>query len=153
MKIVWSSRYELGIEVIDNQHKRIVEYINLIHDLSESDTSKGTLDEVLHSLVDYTYSHFAFEEALMEEAGYPDIAEHQLTHQTFSRQIETLRQRFDQGEQVASDLAQMLQHWLLNHILADDTSYSRSIKENILGAGADKHHAWAEKAARRYFNA
>lgn len=149
MKTIWSSQYELGIEVIDNQHKRIVEYINQIHELSHSNS--GDVSEVLHNLVDYTYSHFAFEEALMEEAGYPALTEHQFTHRTFIKQIETLKQRFNQGEQVAQELAAMLQHWLLNHIQEDDSSYSSLVKSNILGEHAERHQNWVKKAFQQYF--
>ncbi|MGY8776190.1 hypothetical protein [uncultured Spongiibacter sp.] len=30
-RFVWSPEYELGIEVIDHQHQRIIEYINQIY--------------------------------------------------------------------------------------------------------------------------
>jgi len=133
MKIVWSHEYEIGIPVIDNQHKRIVDYINAVHDLQADGESSERLREVLHHLVDYTLSHFAFEETLMEEAGYEDLIEHRLTHQAFARQIEQLRKRFNQGNEVASELAGVLQTWLLKHILNDDQDYADTVKSRMLG--------------------
>ena len=151
MKIDWSPKYELGINVIDNQHKRIVDYINQIHDTENDSSSNETLDNVLQNLLDYTYSHFAFEEALMEEANYSDLTGHQLTHSTFTKQIEIIKKRFDHGETVAVELTNMLQKWLLNHIQVDDLNYTATVKENILKKNADQHHTWSQRAYRRFF--
>ncbi|GGX55340.1 bacteriohemerythrin [Saccharospirillum salsuginis] len=150
MKIVWSSEYEIGIPVIDNQHKRIVEYINTVHELQGQRDAEAELRAVLHNLVDYTLSHFAFEESLMEEAGYSDLADHQLAHQAFARQIEQLRKRFIQGNEVASELAGVLQSWLLKHILTDDQSYSDTVKSRLLGRRGKAASGQVLQAVRRY---
>lgn len=150
MKIVWSSEYEIGIPVIDNQHKRIVEYINAVHDLQGRRDAEDQLRAVLHNLVDYTLSHFAFEESLMEEAGYIDLTDHRLAHQAFARQIEHLRKRFTQGNEVASELAGVLQSWLLKHILTDDRSYSDTVKARLLGGRGNHPTGRVLQAVRRY---
>lgn len=150
MTIIWSSEYEIGIPVIDNQHKRIVEYINTVHELQQQGNGDDQLRAVLHNLVDYTLSHFAFEEALMEEAGYSDLADHQLAHKAFARQIEQLRRRFNQGNEVASELAGMLQTWLLKHIMNDDLSYSETVKARLLGQQGRSATSQVLQAVRRY---
>ncbi|NCB55450.1 MAG: bacteriohemerythrin, partial [Epsilonproteobacteria bacterium] len=66
---VWEPAFSVGIAVIDNQHKRIIDYINELNNaLVYRDSEKAK--EVLSYLVDYTLSHFSFEESLMQEAGY-----------------------------------------------------------------------------------
>lgn len=150
MNIVWTPNYEIGIEVIDNQHRRIVEYINEVYAVREKQEPGDRLAEVLFDLVDYTMSHFAFEEALMEEASYPDIALHRLTHDAFTRQIQTFKKRFENGEDIAEDLANMLQRWLLEHIVTDDVSYSAVVKRQIVHPGHD-HHNWAKRAIDKFF--
>ncbi|TNE95217.1 MAG: bacteriohemerythrin [Gammaproteobacteria bacterium] len=150
MHIVWTPNYQIGIEVIDNQHRRIVEYINEVYAVREKQEPRGRLAEVLFDLVDYTMSHFAFEEALMDEAGYPDIALHRLTHDTFTRQIQTFKKRFEGGEDIAEDLANMLQRWLLEHIVTDDVSYSEVVKRQIVHPAHD-HHNWVKKAIDKFF--
>jgi len=151
MTIIWTSDYELGIDVIDNQHKRIVEYINQLYDLEHQQGSADTLEDVLYNLVDYTYSHFEFEEALMQEAGYEDADAHAVTHRTFTQQIETLRKRFEDGDDVATELANMLQRWLLKHILSEDVGYLDAVKKDIQEKTADQHQSWAAKAVKKYF--
>lgn len=69
MTIAWSDELVIGIPVIDAQHQRIVEYINTVEHVQKTKSQKELL-ELMDELVDYTVSHFAFEESLMEEAGY-----------------------------------------------------------------------------------
>jgi len=65
MTIVWESKLDTGIEVIDNQHKRIVAYVNQLETARRSGDKVMVID-VIEQLVDYTQSHFSFEEAMME---------------------------------------------------------------------------------------
>lgn len=151
MKIVWTSEYEIGIDVIDQQHRRIVDYINDVHAVLEHEAEPETVSDILLNLVDYTLSHFAFEEALMEEADYPDLTLHQMTHKTFEQQLDALTGRFQAGEMVADELADMLQDWLLKHIVTDDQSYTQSVRDNILKQSPDTHKSWVKRATDRYF--
>ncbi len=151
MKLTWSSQYEIGIGVIDAQHQRIVEYINDVHDIKANNHDPVELQRVLHYLVDYTVSHFAFEEALMEEAGYKQIDAHKNTHGYFIKRLKLLQQSFDKGEDVAEDLADMLQDWLIQHIQSDDVSYSEDVKNNISNKSSKDHKSWVAKAMNMFF--
>ncbi|MBA55144.1 MAG: hypothetical protein CMK89_11880 [Pseudomonadales bacterium] len=148
---VWSSEYELGIPVIDAQHKRIIEYINRIDDVLSNDTSQEAMNAILTNLVDYTFSHLAFEEAMLEEIGYEDFHGHQLTHKTFTRLIENLCHRARQGEPVAAELAAFLRNWLLTHIMSEDARYVEAVHEYLLGNEAGRRRYWLHKTVTRYF--
>ena len=65
----WVPDLDTGISEIDVQHRRIVDYINRVNELRATHDRKG-LEEVIAEMVDYTMSHFAFEEELMQNAGY-----------------------------------------------------------------------------------
>ena len=148
---VWSSEYELGISVIDSQHKRIIDYINRIDDVLNDHTSQEEMNDILTNLVDYTFSHLAFEEAMLEEIGYEDFHGHQLTHKTFTRLIENLRQRAVAGEAVAAELAAFLRNWLITHIMAEDARYVDAVNEYLLGNEAGRRRYWLHKTVTRYF--
>ncbi len=128
--IGWSDVLETGIDVIDDQHRRIVEYINELHDARlTGDQQKigGVIDE----LVDYTVSHFAFEESLMEQAGYPFLAPHKKVHELFINKVNGFIERYQGGEDVSGDLLNMLQRWLVNHIKSEDGDYVDVVQKNI----------------------
>ncbi|MFV0481073.1 MAG: bacteriohemerythrin [Campylobacteraceae bacterium] len=127
----WNSSYEIGLPVIDKQHQRIIEYINELHEaLVSNNTAK--LPEILISLKDYTVSHFAFEETLMEQAGYPLTAPHKKVHEAFIKTVEKYFQRYKDGEDIVGQLMAELQIWLTHHILNDDKDYKDSIQKMLL---------------------
>ena len=61
----WVPELDTGIAEIDAQHRRIVDYINQLQELRHSHDREG-LSNVIAEMVDYTMSHFAFEEALID---------------------------------------------------------------------------------------
>jgi hemerythrin len=133
MTLLWTPDLELGIGVIDSQHHRIVEYINQV-DHARKTASATEVAEVLDELVDYTLSHFAFEETLMEEAGYPFIKGHKKVHQLFGKRVDAFQQRAKAGEDVTEELLRVLKAWLVNHIKRDDKDYSEIVLANVEAA-------------------
>jgi len=149
-RIVWSDELEIGIGVIDGQHRRIVDYINTLHEVGEH-PDRSVVRGVIDDLVDYTFSHFAFEEALMEEAGYDALAIHRNTHRAFCERIEDLKLRFASGEDVAAELGELLQTWLVNHIMSDDESYADLVKEKMPRIERKERGNWLGETVRRFF--
>ena len=68
MKMKWVPDYNTGIDVIDDQHKRILDYINEIDGI-DANTDRDRVKQILENIIDYTQSHFTFEESLQEEAS------------------------------------------------------------------------------------
>lgn len=130
MSLFWSPELELGIPVIDSQHQRIVEYINQVEHARTSH-NKAEIFAVLDELVDYTLSHFAFEESLMEEAGYPFLNAHKKVHQLLTNRVGAFQQRASAGEDITEELMHVLKAWLVNHIKRDDKDYSEVVRANM----------------------
>ncbi|MDO4725492.1 MAG: bacteriohemerythrin, partial [Comamonadaceae bacterium] len=107
----WTPDMNTGIAEIDRQHRRIVEYINMLHEVRQTH-DRQRLGEVIAEMVDYTISHFAFEEALIEEAGYVFSGPHKKVHELFTRKVTQMQRRFDSGEDVSEELHGMLSRWL-----------------------------------------
>jgi len=135
--IEWTSDLDTGIQVIDNQHQRIVEYINKL-DHAQSHHSRDEVAEVLDELVDYTLSHFAFEESLMEDAGYAFVNAHKKVHQLFVKRVGDYQQRCKLGEQIEEELINTLRAWLINHIKNDDQDYSEDVQRTMQQTGKRK---------------
>ena len=148
----WTEDLETGIAVIDEQHKRIVSYINELHAASETGHAEAT-KEVLEGLLDYTMTHFQFEEELQEKAGYPFLKAHQRVHEIFMRRIADFRTRAEKGEDILPDLLSMLKVWLVSHIKGDDRDYVESVSK-LLGAenkDSAEHHSWIRSTVKRLF--
>jgi hemerythrin len=143
----WGPELELGIDVIDQQHRRIVEYMNELHDamMQKNDEAVG---RVIEALVDYTLTHFAFEESLMEKGGYPLTEPHRAVHENFTRQIHRYREEHQNGAEVAKKLLSSLRVWLTNHISRYDRDYVAAVKQRL-----DEHQksGWVHKTLKRLF--
>ena len=148
----WSSDLETGIEVIDKQHQRIVDYLNELNDANDSGNRAGT-NHVLNELVDYTLTHFAFEEELQEKAGYPFLRAHKRVHEIFTKRVAEFQKRAASGENVAPEVLSMLKIWLVNHIKGDDADYAESVK-TFLGLESKEGKVaggWVGVALKKFF--
>jgi len=128
MTIVWDSKLDTGIEVIDAQHKRIVEYINDL-EIAKKKLDKKMVNDIIEQLIDYTQSHFGFEEEMLEEAGYKFLKPHKKVHELFIRRVTDITMRSAKGEDIADELHSMLTKWLLNHIANEDRDYAEAVKQ------------------------
>ncbi len=146
--LTWSHDLDTGIDIIDAQHKRIVAYINELHDARET-SNRAKVKDVIGELVDYTVSHFAFEESLMENAGYPFLGPHQKVHALFIKKVSAFVERFDAGEEITDELLTMLQKWLVNHIRNEDGDY----KEVVLASMRQmkRKPGWLSRTLGRFF--
>ena len=147
----WQDDLNTGGEVIDRQHMRIVEMLNHLH-VTQKSMQRVAVGEVIDELIDYTLSHFAFEEELMEEAGYPFCAAHKRVHEVFTKRVAEYRMRFSAGEDVTDELKNMLSRWLFNHIRSDDRAYADSVKQH-LNRFAREHQqgGWLKRTMGRLF--
>lgn len=149
--LAWQDDLNTGIQVIDNQHKRIVEMINQLHD-AQAQRHEGKVGQVIEELVDYTLSHFAFEETLLEDAGYEFTRAHKKVHELFIKRVSEYRLRFAAGEDVADELKQLLGRWLFNHIRNDDASYADSVRANLQTLTRDQARGgWLSRSMQRFF--
>lgn len=147
----WSSDLDTGIDVVDKQHRRIVDYLNELN-AANSGGDQAVTNHVLNELVDYTLTHFAFEEELQEKAGYPFLKAHKRVHEIFTKRIAEFQKRAAAGENVAPELLSMLRIWLVNHIKGDDADYAPSVKKALnLEGTVDKTGGWLGSALKKFF--
>jgi len=130
MPFVWNARLNTNIKVIDEQHRRIVDYINELEKANLTG-DRQMISEAIAGVTDYTQSHFAFEESLLEEAEYRYLKPHKKVHELFIRRIDSYAERHVKGENVGEELYNLLSNWLVNHIQHDDADYVSTVKESV----------------------
>lgn len=126
---VWKKEFELGIDIIDEQHKRLLDIGNNINELIiDLDEVYDNYDEILiviEELKSYTKYHFKSEEDLLVKYDYPDILEHKKEHEEFISYLESLEiETVDQDQQkFLKDLLGKVYRWVFNHIITTDFMY------------------------------
>lgn len=131
--LVWTSDLDTGIEVIDSQHRQIVNYINEIHDAIDRNDERLVYN-VLDRLTEYTISHFTFEEHLMELANYPLFPDHKMVHENFTARVRQYHEQVSRTGDVFTTARQVmvdLQVWLISHIKREDANYVKDVKKVI----------------------
>lgn len=126
-RLIWTDNLNTGIQVVDRQHGRLVEYINRLYEAQTGGAPKDEIRAIIDELVDYTLTHFAFEEAMLEDIHYPSLDEHKKMHVEFARQVNELRERFRKQEDTAAELNNLMVTWLFNHILNEDARYAEAV--------------------------
>jgi len=123
---VWRADFELGIPLIDDQHRVLVKMINEAQHRLSGDASAAELSEIVNGLLSYADYHFGTEERYAVEYGY-DLAhraaydEHVGEHRAFARDVADVARRLAAGEAIeAEGLLAFLQRWLTDHILEVD---------------------------------
>ena len=129
-RLTWSDSFNTGILEIDNQHRQIIEYCNQLCDAHDQKDNKA-VGEVIEGLVEYTLSHFAFEESLMEEVAYPFTKAHKKIHEMFVKRVASYQEKFKEGIEVTEEFYSLLRRWLIQHIQRDDMAYSIPVKSGM----------------------
>jgi len=126
---VWKKEFELGIELIDGQHKQLLEIGNRISSLvAAHDDESDNYDDimaVIGELKDYTVYHFTTEENLFRECNYLDSKNHKKEHDDFIAYINSVDFESIDVDQKGflKDLLKKLINWVFNHIITTDFLY------------------------------
>jgi len=120
--IVWKPEYDLGIPIIDEQHRGIVTIINSLYYGTQSSYIKNILSPTIDMLRSYANIHFQTEEHFLDTIAYPGAASHRLLHQEYTSKLAGI----ERGISVDKDPSQLmgfLKKWWLGHICEEDTLF------------------------------
>ena len=94
--IEWEPRFDVGIEIIDKQHHKLVAIINKLHmAVSTGHRDKDFIPSIISELVSYTVEHFQTEEKLQIGTQYPGLEQHRAQHREFINAVATLQHDFN----------------------------------------------------------
>lgn len=121
----WKDEYSVGIDSIDQQHKKLVNLINQLQTAVDYSTGEEFERDALDELVDYTKTHFQYEESLMQQNDYPDYEPHKAVHEKMIKQVAEVLAEYEKDKDTAmSNAIDFLKDWLINHINGTDKEYS-----------------------------
>ncbi len=81
--------FEIEVELIDNDHRRLVEIINEITQAIDDDQPEECA-RLVPDFVAFSKRHFAREEALLEKNGYPQVDKHRRHHASLDDKMKTM---------------------------------------------------------------
>ncbi|MGL1833874.1 hemerythrin domain-containing protein [Rhodocyclaceae bacterium SMB388] len=138
-QLAWSDALMTGIDVIDRQHRGLVDMVNATAKRLVGDDELGA--EEVRALVgylkDYAEVHFGTEEALMAlcelSPGYAQ--DHHRKHSRFLSHVDDMLDQL--SERAVPDGRQLLRflgRWLIGHIQGEDQGLARKLRAAQKGA-------------------
>ena len=123
--MVWTKELSVGVAALDDDHKKLIDIINELHNGIATGHKKEILATVLDHLVNYTKFHFTKEEELLLKSKYLAAFTHKKEHASFVSRITNLQERLKSAPVAMLDLELMsyLRIWLLTHIQDSDKKY------------------------------
>ncbi|MBF0165681.1 MAG: hemerythrin family protein [Magnetococcales bacterium] len=99
-----------------NQHK--------LHAAIQKGENQQVQQSILDRLVTYTTTHFQYEERLLTQQGYPELATHMESHRRLIKRVGQFVERMTKNKENAGyALLGFLKEWLTNHIQKEDRQY------------------------------
>jgi hemerythrin-like metal-binding protein len=129
-KIEWSDSLSLGVERVDDQHKRMVKIANTFLESLRQRSEEAVIRGALRDLREYTVYHFHDEEDFMEHIGYPELEDHRREHEKLKGQVKDYQEKIYRRKNIdVEEVRDFLKDWLLGHILDTDMKIAKFLLE------------------------
>ena len=132
----WKPDYSVGNAQIDMQHKQLFRMAGELHEAMVNGHGKEIIESLLDKLVSYTSHHFASEERLMKESGYPGYQQHHADHEKLASQVLEYQAKVKtRACAVTVEMMRFLRDWLDHHIRGADMKVGVYLKSQLAPAG------------------
>lgn len=134
-QLVWQDRFNIGVNFIDREHKKLFSILNRLFENSKNDSkSKWACQEGIKYFKDHAMKHFTEEEAYMASIQYPGFETHRHLHNDFRQKtLPALEKELKQTHYSTEAINHFLgvcAGWLIGHTLTEDRA--------ITGTGISK---------------
>lgn len=134
MALLWTKNLEVGVDLIDQQHKKWFEKADQLFEAGKSGKSKEYIVKMFDFLDEYTKTHFKDEERYMQSINYPELSAQKQMHEGFIKKLKELRREYEKdGVNLTVILSsnQFILDWLTKHISQADKKigqYANTLK-------------------------
>jgi diguanylate cyclase (GGDEF)-like protein/hemerythrin-like metal-binding protein/PAS domain S-box-containing protein len=124
--IPWSIEQELGVAVLDQQHRRLAQMVNGLAASVTAAEDGAQIQALLDDLGRFAAYHFDTEEGLMDTYGFPGARAHKEQHRKLKDDLLAIRNQVDTSE--LSRTLSAVKEWLLTHIQVADRDLIRDLR-------------------------
>ena len=122
--IIWQPEYNLGIPIVDEQHRGIVSIINSLYYgmQGEHDDRESVLAPIVDMMYDYTHIHFKTEENFLEKFKFPYIKQHHELHGELTGTLSKVSRKSLVNHD-SYEFMEFLKKWWIDHICDRDRKF------------------------------
>lgn len=98
--LVWEDRFNIGVEIIDKEHRKLFKIINKLFSYGDDEEkTQWVCQEGIKYFRDHAMKHFADEEAYMESIHYNGLPIHKRIHDDFrTKTLPALQQELEESD-------------------------------------------------------
>ncbi|MCM1258771.1 MAG: response regulator [Roseburia sp.] len=124
-RIVWQNRYNIGVDFIDKEHRKLFSIINKLFEYGENDEkTQWVIQEGIKYFKGHAMQHFAEEEMYMASIHYEGYDRHRRIHDNFRKQtLPALEKELNESGYSPDSIKHFLgvcAGWLFGHTLTED---------------------------------
>ena len=119
----WTDDLSVGVDLIDTEHKALINAVNDLFDACSKGLGRKKISDTMIFLQNYTVTHFADEEKIQKQSGYPDYQNHKKLHTEFvAKVMEYSKQLEAEGPTIGlvATFNSFVSNWLIYHISRED---------------------------------
>jgi len=129
--IKWKKSFSTDILSVDNDHRFLIDTLNDVTELYKNDPDSLNAVDVVNSIASETIKHFAYEEKVMRNIGYPRYQIHKEKHELLLSDIAKRKSDLEHVKNIDfEEIISYLKFWLLRHLVSEDTALRRYISKD-----------------------
>lgn len=133
MELAWNTRYNTGIQLIDEQHQELFATVERLKAVVQAGADREEIEGLLATLVLLSERHFTSEEAFMARYGYPDLTQHMAEHASMLTSLHEMLSKFRESHHaLALMVPTFMEGWLKHHISDGDFGFVTFLKARNL---------------------
>ena len=124
MSLLWREQLSVGNNVIDSDHRYLIEIITKVENCLRTKNRKD-LTAALIDISQYSRFHFDREEKIANAIGFTQVTRLNQSHQELLKQLDQVRREIDAmghewSSEVVGHFTHFLHDWLINHVIKED---------------------------------
>lgn len=131
--VQWNPSFETGLQFIDQEHEGLLTRLNALIELLAKDAPVAAWLPLLDQLIKAVSEHFAHEEQIMDNIGYPGYHAHRQQHQHLLQEVAEFRAQTMTEGATKETLAtvRFLKFWVLKHMVQEDTKIGQYVRRGL----------------------
>jgi hemerythrin-like metal-binding protein len=129
----WGKFLSVHDEMIDADHQGLFKLVDRLSDPIER-RKRPVIAKAVDEAAQYAMAHFAREEELMRDIGYPLLSQHRAIHRQLEEKIRSWKTRIEENWQPwhGGAFFVVMSHWLVHHIINEDQLIAQFIQDGTV---------------------
>ena len=145
-QLVWQERFNIGVEVIDKENKKLFNVLNKLFAYGkEEEKSQWVCQEAIKYFRDHAIQHFSEEEEYMASIHYAGLETHRHIHNNFREKtlptLESELLRTNYSMEAVEHFLGVCAGWLIGHTLIEDHAITGKAASKWSGLLPDEQQA------------